>query len=330
MGNVSTNCLKEKIQKILNHDQWVSKELEDDRFFTEKDKISFQCLIHDYYCEKSVHSITGKKEEDVVLCPYCQKKRNKYISIHLLKNLCKKYNLEYISLVKENLSLNDYSRITAKEYFYCKCQKHGIFKTCYDLITHGHLCPRCGNENKSNNALSFEELSQRFSQRNYTLLEVKRVDGKTHLYYTCQKHPETIQHILLSNFINGCGCRFCSESKGEREVKNFLSSQGIFFEPQKTFTDCKLKNELPFDFYLPDYNVCIEFQGKQHYEPVRYWNGDDISYQKALDNFSLQQKRDNIKKQFCQENDIKLVEISYKDYKKIEEILQEEIVNGTS
>ena len=259
------------------------------------------------------------------MCPYCQHRANKYISVHLVKNLCTEDNLEYVSLidVDKNNCLTEYSRISAKTYFYCNCPKHGIFKTCYDLLTHGHKCPKCGRDTV-NARLSFQELSTRFSKRNYTLQQVERINGKTHLYYICQKHPTLIQPILLSNFINGCGCRFCAESKGEREIKNYLTDNGIAFEQQKTFSECKYKKELPFDFYLPDYNICIEFQGQQHYGPVRYWNGYN-TVEKAEENFQAQQMRDNIKREFCQNNNIKLIEISYKDYKRIKEILQREL-----
>ena len=77
----------------------------------------------------------------------------------------------------------------------------------------------------------------------------------------------------------------------------------IVYVYQKIFKDCKDKNPLPFDFYLPEYNMCIEYQGQQHYYPVEIFGGKKT--------FEKQQKHDNIKKEYCQKNNITLFEIPY-------------------
>lgn len=59
-------------------------------------------------------------------------------------------------------------------------------------------------------------------------------------------------------------------SKGELEVKNWLEKHNIRYEFQKRFKNCKDKHSLPFDFYLPDYNAAIEYQGKQHFEVLNF------------------------------------------------------------
>jgi len=65
------------------------------------------------------------------------------------------------------------------------------------------------------------------------------------------------------------------------------------------------KYPLPFDFYLPDYNTCIEFNGKQHYEPIKYFGG--------IDYFKLINERDKIKSKYCNENNIRLIIIKYNE-----------------
>lgn len=73
---------------------------------------------------------------------------------------------------------------------------------------------------------------------------------------------------------------------------------------------------MPFDFYLPDYNTCIEYDGELHYKAVDYFGGDD-----ALSNTKC---RDEIKTQYCKENNIKLIRIPYWEFDNIEEILNRE------
>ena len=101
----------------------------------------------------------------------------------------------------------------------------------------------------------------------------------------------------------GIGCANCKESKGEREISKWLIEQEINFKKQKTFNNCKFKRQLYFDFYLPDYNLCIEFDGEQHYHSIEYFGGET--------NLLENKKRDEFKNNFCFKNNIKLERIKY-------------------
>jgi len=79
----------------------------------------------------------------------------------------------------------------------------------------------------------------------------------------------------------------------------------IQYIQEKRFDDCKHINTLPFDFYLPDYDICIEFDGIQHFEEISFFNTND-----SFDNI---QKRDDIKTKYCLDNNIKLIRIKYSD-----------------
>lgn len=87
----------------------------------------------------------------------------------------------------------------------------------------------------------------------------------------------------------------------------------IDFKEEYSFDDLKYKNKLRFDFYLPKENICIEFQGKQHYEPIDFFGGEKGFHERV--------KRDNLKREYCKNNDIKLIEVSYKE-KNIEDFLK--------
>lgn len=103
--------------------------------------------------------------------------------------------------------------------------------------------------------------------------------------------------------LHAVGCPQCNKSRGERDVEEWLKCNNIAYEPQKSFDDCKDKKPLPFDFYLPDYNCCVEYNGRQHYEPVDYFGGEE-----ALE---YTQKHDKIKAEYCRNNNIRLLSIPY-------------------
>ena len=93
-------------------------------------------------------------------------------------------------------------------------------------------------------------------------------------------------------------------SKGENKVKQILKSMNIEFETQKTFDDCrnpKTNYPLKFDFYLPNYNCCIEYDGLQHFQETCYFSDD----------LESRQYKDNIKDNYCKNNNIKIIHIPY-------------------
>lgn len=99
-------------------------------------------------------------------------------------------------------------------------------------------------------------------------------------------------------------------SKGENTIWNWLKSHTIKFEFQKRFQDCRDKNTLPFDFYIPKYNLCIEFQGSQHYDPGFYIRKKK-SLKEGIEKYTIQKKHDEMKKIFCMQNNINFLEIKY-------------------
>lgn len=112
-----------------------------------------------------------------------------------------------------------------------------------------------------------------------------------------------ISHIA-NGLIQSCGCK--KISVGEEKIEKILISLNIKYEKQKTFSECKNFYSLPFDFYLPDYNCCIEYDGVQHFEALGGWNTEE-----ALQGIRY---RDNIKNQYCKNNSIKLIRIPYYNY----------------
>lgn len=113
-------------------------------------------------------------------------------------------------------------------------------------------------------------------------------------------------------------CPICSkkESIGEFKIREFLESHKIEYEQEKRFKDCRDKKPLPFDFYLPAYNMCIEFDGIQHYKE---------NFKFSLGSFQATQRHDEIKNNYCKIREIKLLRIPYWEINKINDILEKEI-----
>lgn len=128
------------------------------------------------------------------------------------------------------------------------------------------------------------------------------IDSRTPIKHKC-KIDGNIWYAAPYNILVGKGCPRCNESSGERMVRQWLSKNNISFVFQKIFDDCVDINALPFDFYLPDYNAAIEYQGGQHYFPVEHFGGED--------SFKRQQRHDKIKEDYCSANNIRLLCIPY-------------------
>lgn len=114
----------------------------------------------------------------------------------------------------------------------------------------------------------------------------------------------TEQHDLTTRL--RCRCLKCvgKMSNIEYKVKQWLLENNIEFEEQKKFIECKGKKKcLPFDFYIPNINMCIEVDGQQHFKDVhsRYKRNNQEEY-------------DNMKTQYCKDNNIKLLRIPYWEF----------------
>ena len=105
-------------------------------------------------------------------------------------------------------------------------------------------------------------------------------------------------------------------SKGELKIAKILEELSIEFEREKTFEDCvsEKNNKLRFDFFLPKYNILIEFQGHHHFHPINRYRRARIVHEKTV-------KHDKIKRQFAQDNKYILYEIHHKEYDNLEETI---------
>jgi hypothetical protein len=181
------------------------------------------------------------------------------------------------------------------------CNNHGKFNQ--RVIDHlaGSGCPRCVGRGKTTNEFINEAKEKHGDMFDYSLVDYVTTYEK--LTIICPKHGEFKQSPR--SHLKGSGCPICKESKGERKIRLLLDKKNINYLLQYRFSDCKHIKPLPFDFYLPEHNICIEFNGRQHYEPVKSFGGEK--------EFEKTKLRDEIKLKFCIKQNIKLISIHYKD-----------------
>ena len=198
------------------------------------------------------------------------------------------------------------------------CSKHGIFEQKPGRHLLGHGCSECRYDLKRLTKDEFIEKSIKFHGEIYDYSLVEYKNNSTNVKIICPKHG--IFEQRPANHINGQQCPHCEQkiSKGVVKIKIWLDNNNIKYELEKRFSDCKSKNTLPFDFYLPNYNICIEFDGQQHYYPHSWFDRDKS---KMITNLKEVQFRDNIKNNYCIKENIKLIRIPFWRLKSIEKIL---------
>ncbi len=178
------------------------------------------------------------------------------------------------------------------------CSIHGEFEQHPSHHLKGSGCPKCGNNVKTKDFFLSKSIEMHGDYYDYS--KVDFTNTKTKVTIICPIHGEFQQ--TPSHHYNGAGCPICRESKGEREIRFYLIDKQIKYLPQHRFKDCRDKKPLPFDFYLPEHNTCIEFDGEQHFKIKEQWGGE----QGLLD----RQRKDTIKTEYCEKNNINLVRVT--------------------
>lgn len=204
-----------------------------------------------------------------------------------------------------------------------RCTLHDIVstKTPREVIE-GKGCVQCGREKLSMlSKLPKKEYIERLKVAHSDIELISGYDSlKEYANFYCHKCDSEIRD--RASYILARGCPVCAGSSMEMKIGQIFTKYHIKYIPQFSFNDCKDRRKLPFDFYLPDYNMAIEYDGEQHYYPVNFGG---ISDEKAMENFLIVQRHDEIKTKYCEQHKINLIRIPYFEKDNIEFIVSNNI-----
>lgn len=251
-----------------------------ENYINNSTKIKHKCKQGHVYPQRPDMHLQGQG------CPICSDDKKK------------KTSEEYIQECNDkgyDLPIEDYKGALTKINH--KCKYGHIYPQKPSDHLKGYGCSICyGNKKKTP-----EEYLQECKDKGLDLPIEDYKNGSTKINHKCSKGHVYPQNPR--NHLQGQGCPTCSESHGEKYIRNYLDINNIKYVPQKTFHDLKDKTYLSYDFYLPDYNILIEYQGIQHYEECKHFGGEE--------RFKSQQHHDNLKRSYAKDNGYKLLELYY-------------------
>jgi len=307
---------KHKCKKCTDSKNKISLSKGNNNFIKESIKIygsNFSYNKMNYTNNKSEIILICKKHGDIITTPIlhlkyktgCVKCKDEELKENKTKNFIKDANLVHNNWY-------DYSKviyINSKTKVDIICPKHGIFQQLMYSHIKGFGCKKCSGYKID--YITFLKKANIVHNNKY-IYQQKNINNNTDtINIICPKHGKFNQTI--NNHLNGKGCYKCKSSKGELKIENILNKYKIEYEQQKIFNDLKFKKHLKFDFYLPNHNLCIEFDGKQHFKPIKFWGGEK--------KFIEQKYKDSLKEKYCINNNIKLLKIPYYEYSNIKNIL---------
>ena len=308
---IAKNCGNEFVEKArkVHGDKYDYSKVE---YINAHTKVCIICPVHGEFWQKPTDHLNGYG------CLKCSGKE-KLTTRKFINRSIKVHGSKY-----------DYSKVeyeNTEKKVCIICPEHGEFWQTPHAHLRGQGCPICGKIiNLLANQERFKESKDEFVEKakqvhgdKYDYSKVEYINNSTKVCIICPVHGEFWQKPV--NHIRGQGCPICKESKLEKEVRLFLIKNNINFQQQKAFDWLKSKGNLLLDFYLPDYNIAIECQGRQHFEPVDHFGG-----KKGLIECEY---RDNIKYNLCKKNKINIIYYSSEKIKNISnrsDIITDELI----
>lgn len=269
-----------KDAKVIHEDRYS---YDDNEKYLENvdEKVVIKCSKHSYFMMTAKNHLKGKG------CKQCESEEKFILNAKLIHG--DDYNYKWVVYSNREKPVK------------IGCPKHGIFE-CKPLnhLRNGEGCPSCKYENAE-----FVNTLADIHENKYVYNNVKKSGVNNKITVGCKEHGDF--EITIKSHLNGNGCPRCgSTGLMPRESKNLLKVDKILVnnkvKKEKRFSDCRNIYPLPFDRYVEELNLCIEYDGRQHFEDVGFLSNDYLSQQ---------QKHDAIKTEYCINNGINLLRIKY-------------------
>lgn len=278
-----------------------------DVYINNAQKLKYICPKHK---DKGIQEITFANFTAGKGCLYCAKR-------------AKRTHEEYIiDLAKVNANiepLEEYVNLKTKILHRCKVCGYEWKIVPTNLLHLKQGCSHCSGRAK----LTHEEVVDIIYQINPNIEMIDTyIDDITKIRFRC-KECGHIWYAKPNNIRNKKGCPKCSSSKGEKCISKYLDEHNIEYTQEYIFPNCKDEACLRFDFYLPQHNICIEYDGIQHFQPIGFSKEGKVNKDQS---FAKIQKHDKIKNDYCAINGIKLIRIPYYDYNEIQQILSKSLI----
>jgi hypothetical protein len=263
-------------------------------FINSHEKTKIKCPIHGFFFQTPKKHIRAKNR-----CPRCVVEKTGKKKRLLKEDFIKRSNI--IHKNRYNYSLCNYVNNRTKVKIICK--KHGLFEQKPDAHLTGQGCRECSilsipqtHIEKSKKTIIDRFKKTHGNRYNYSLVDYKGVRVKIKII--CKKHGVFEQ--VPENHLFGAGCPRCKQSRGENKIEKILNDKNLIFIRQKKFPGCIDKRSLSFDFYIPIFNTCIEYDGVYHYRE---------GFKEGI--LKINQNHDKIKNEYCKNNNINLIRIPY-------------------
>lgn len=258
------------------------------------DNIIITCPLHGDFISTPTRFLAGRG------CKKCAIIKSKKTNESFINNSNKIHNNFY----KYDLTNYIMNRIKVKII----CPKHGVFEQRPDAHLRGQGCNMCRTEKSRNKFTDFIEKANKIHNNRYLYDENTYSIGNKKTKIICKIHGDFYQtpehHINREQ-----GCPLCKISKGEDIIYRFLIKNKIEYKREYKINNYNFR----YDFYLPKLNILIEYDGRQHFDPIKNFGG--------LEGLKITQKRDHIKNKLAKKYGYTLIRLNYKQFNTLKERL---------
>ena len=294
------------IQEYVESFGYTLMEVKEERISNRKTIIITICCPNDHIETIEWRSFKKRKENGRATINKCKEcyKENK---INIAKKRADElgYTLLTTKYIEKNMNLD------------IICDKgHECHPTYENFTRNGATCLTCTNELFSvRQRKPIEEVRAIIENAGYKMMDDNYINNQTSIHLQCPNGHD--YYVTLGNFMKGKRCSKCQMSGGEQEISRILEKYQIRYIYQYRNPNCRNIQPLPFDFYLPDFNIYIEYDGRQHYI--------SNAFNHNINDYLSLKYNDSIKTNFCYYNNLKLIRIPYWEFNNIEIILLNEL-----